>query len=175
MRIRPWLALLVLLIPVTAHADGHTASAFFGYSYLHNGINGFNFNVDFTLESVHKAGSPNWTVVGDYSRHSGSPDGRDVTQQTFLGGLRYTFAGGGHPKVVPFAQLLGGGLHISEDNTGDADPALIAGIGFDFLPLRDDKSQAEWGIRVQADYIVRGGVVSPRISVGGVKRFKRGP
>jgi hypothetical protein len=82
--------------------------------------------------------------------------------------VRYMFVARHDQKKVPFVQVLVGGTHVKTNGEGDADPALAVGGGFEYIVKNSPKG---WGIRIQADYIVRPGDVSPRLSAGLVKRW----
>lgn len=175
MRIRrPWLVLVLLLVPTIARAHNHFADVCFGVSDAHESmLVGPFVTVSKTFETSTDSKLRNLSLIGDLSTHWGSHDDLDVRRVFFMGGLRYTFAGDQHQKHLPFVEVLLGGVHNKDDDgngnsEGDADPALAIGAGYEHVM---SGSPYGWGIRVQGGYIVRPGDVTPRISVGLVKRF----
>lgn len=163
MRIRyAWLVLL-LLVPTTAGAHDHFADFCFGVSDAYQShLWGPYVAVTKTIPSGTPGGKlKNWGVVGDFSTHAGEHDEIDVRFTSFMGGLRYSFAHSTPGRPVPFMQALLGGVHVKTDGTGDADPALALGVGFDWRLPREHVA-----VRLQGDYIVQGGAITPRISVG---------
>jgi hypothetical protein len=167
MRIRlRWLVVVVLLlVPSAVRAHDHTADVFFSiWSYEHaSNLFGLQGAYALTIPDV-----PHLSLVGDLAFHQGSHDDNDVTQTTYMGGIRYMFAEG-HTKHVPFAHVLVGVARRSGDLPSDTDLALAVGGGYEYLP-NGDQSSGGWGIRLTADYIA-GGEGFPRVSAGFVFRF----
>ena len=174
MRIRRlWLVLVLLLVPTAARAHDHFADVCFGVSLAHESILVGPFaTVSKTFKTSTDSKLRNVSLIGDLSTHWGSHDDIDVRRVFFMGGLRYTFAGESHQKHLPFVEVLLGGAHNDDDDgsDADADPALAIGAGYEHVM---SGSPGGWGIRVQGGYIVRPGDITPRISVGFVKRFKK--
>jgi hypothetical protein len=160
--------LLALALPVSALAqDVPRAELSAGYAFaraseanLHGGYGALDLSLgrSFGIE-----------VSG--SLQSGSADGTDVDRTTLLAGPRFVWRRGG---VAPFVHALGG---IVRDSSGldvfdvsirvkRTDPAGALGGGVD-VPLG-----RSWAVRLQADYIIRGGEDSEasRASVGVVYR-----
>jgi hypothetical protein len=87
---------------------------------------------------------------------SGSVDGDDLDRTTLLAGPRFVWRRGG---LTPFVYALGG---IVRDSRGldvfdvsirekETNPAGVLGAGLD-LPLG-----RSWAVRIQADYLLKGG------------------
>ncbi len=160
--------LLALFVPASALAqDAPRAELSGGYAYarasqvdLHGGYGALDVSLtrSFGLE-----------LSG--SLQSGSVDGTDIDRGTLLAGPRFVWRRGG---VTPFVHVLGGLVHESSGvdvfdvsiRVKRTDAAGALGGGVD-VPLG-----RSWAIRVQGDYIVRGGEDSEasRASVGVVYR-----
>jgi hypothetical protein len=160
--------LLALALPLPALAqDAPRVEVSAGYAYarasqvdLHGGYGALDVSLgrSFGLE-----------VSG--ALQSGSVDGTDIDRTTLLAGPRFVWRRGG---VTPFVHALGGvvressGLDVFDVsirvNRTDAAGALGAGVD---VPLG-----RSWALRVQGDYIVRGGEDSEasRASAGIVYR-----
>jgi hypothetical protein len=173
MRIRrPWLAVLILLSPSAAHAHDHFADACVAAAAsFSNPVIGFHVTFAKTvpeLDAKFKEEVKRVSFVGDFSWQGWDPGDGEDKDVNFLTGVRYMFVASHAQKKIPFVQVLVGGTHVKTNGVGDTDPAVAVGAGFEYI-LKD--SPKGWGIRVQADYIVRPGDVSPRLSAGIAKRW----
>ena len=106
-------------------------------------------------------------VLGDFSIQRNSDIGE--RRLNYAGGLRYSFARTRGQKVVPFAHVLIGASHIKTGADRTWDPMVSLGAGAEYIW----GSPAGFGLRGQLDYLVRGGEVSPRATVGVVFRFEK--
>jgi hypothetical protein len=187
MRIRrSWLILVVLLAaPAAARADDHRMDFAFAPSFK-SGSNLFGFHGAITLTALSPTVAPlpqdiaqktigrrNLSLVPlDLSMHFGDDDqDNDERHITFLGGVRYTFTWREHQGGMPYMQILAGGIHTKINDVGDFEPALAIGAGWDTIFGRGPTSEGRWGVRLQGDYIVQGGQISPRLSGGVVWRI----
>jgi opacity protein-like surface antigen len=100
-----------------------------GYSFIRSGgvnLNGFNTTVAYHANDW-------FGVVGDVGVYHGSPAGVGVTAFTYTAGPRFSVHKS--DKIVPFAQALVGGSHISASFggfSGSTNPfAFILGGGAD--------------------------------------------
>lgn len=182
MRIRrSWLVLLTLLVfPAGVRADDHRMD-FYGGGSGKRGSGLFGFHGAITLTAISPEVAPlpqdiarrNFSVVPlDFSIHVGDDDqDNDERHITFMGGVRYTFTWREHQGGMPYMQILAGGIHTKINDVGDLEPALAIGAGWDTIFGRSDKTEGYWGVRLQGDYIVHGGQISPRLSAGVVWRI----
>jgi hypothetical protein len=177
---RPWLLLVVLLIPAVAHAGHHKFDVFVALSGLTASgsdveLGGWHFSGAAVVEK-HR-----WlSFAGDISVHFLGRDKTDrsvdPTQVTFMAGPRATVKDD-HELEGLFAHLMVfGAVHrtgVSQVGSTTAG-AFAVGAGID-RPVGDDKT---WAFRLQADYIRPcrnrdldgwGGV---RLSVGATYRFR---
>jgi len=155
----------MLLTPTLASADGHRAGLFGAFSIAKGS----------TLTGVHLAGD--WTppaseyisVVGDFSVHSGDPNGVDVTRKTVMAGANLGY---GQPakskKHVGNVHVLLGGV----GGGGQKEFATAIGGSYDFVP---DPVARGLAFRVQYDRIfVAGGADDfHRISIGALWQWPR--
>jgi hypothetical protein len=169
---RWWLVLVILLIPAAVQAHDHFADASGGPSYQ-SGSTLFGFYATFSKTVTDPATATikvkRVSFLGDFSAHW-STDDSDTWRINFAGGVRYTFAQKHEQKTLPFVHVLLGGSHVNIAVVGDTDPVLTFGTGVEYV---FGDSTAGLGLRSQVDYIVRQGEVSPRISVGVVKRWTK--
>jgi outer membrane protein with beta-barrel domain len=181
---RTLLAALCCLVPAVLAAEPSTAAparrstaaaavrrpdVFGGYSYLRAG--------EANLHGWHVAGSRPFRrslrLVADLSGHYGSFAAADLSQLTFLAGVRYSPARPGD-TLAPFAHALLGGARINttvsdtSSSNGAWGGALGAGVDYGL--------NRRWAARAQVDLLVlrSGGVTDkdPRISLGAVYRFR---
>ena len=102
------------------------------------------FGLDVSKAVGHSANNVGIHVVGEvnFNHFYGATSTAEAWNQTsFMGGLR--LSGRTHSGVVPFAQVLGGGIHA----TGENDAAVSFGGGID-VPLSGKKCH----VRLQADF-----------------------
>jgi hypothetical protein len=141
-----------------------------GYSYLKGG--------EANMHGWQAAGSRPFRrslrLVADLSGHYGSFAGADLSQLTFLAGVRYSRTRRG--PLAPFVHALLGGARAkttvaaaaaSSSNTGWGG-ALGAGVDYGL--------SRRWAVRAQADALIlrSGGATDtdPRISLGAVYRLR---
>ena len=180
---RLWLVLAVLLAPTAAGAHDHFADVCFAFSDVQaSALVGPRVTFAKTLPRPPSRDGVVRTLslIADFGANWGSHDDTDVRHTLFMGGLRYTMAGDSHQQHLPFVEVLLGGVHVENGerrrgrgkraDQGDADPALAIGTGYEYVM---SGSPGGWGIRVQGEYVVRPDDITPRLSVGIVKRFKK--
>jgi peptidoglycan-associated lipoprotein len=141
-----------------------------GYSYLRegfsNGINAQGGNLSATGYVNHWLG-----ITGDFGAYHASPFGVSANTYTFLVGPRFAYRS--QDRVMPFAQVLVGGAHLTAGGFGVSGStsgfAWSTGGGVDLGITR------RLALRPQFDYIgvhASGGTLnSGRASVGLVFRF----
>jgi hypothetical protein len=166
------LVLGFLLIPSLARADGHWADFYAAFVGGGGGSNVYGIHSAFAATSP---GGPSHYlsfVLTDVSIQSGSHDGSDVTQITFLWGPRVTFSKPDH-KLKPSVHVLLGG--VTTDGVADGTTFATAfGGGVEYLPNPTDKDRKKgFGVRAQIDRVVRSGDREDfwRISGGVFYRF----
>jgi len=154
----------------TASTSARRADLFGGYSFLKGG--------EANMHGWQVAGSRPFRrslrLVADLSGHYGSFAGADLSQLTFLAGVRYSASRRG--PLAPFGHALLGGARskttvaaadASSSNTGWGG-ALGAGVDYGL--------SRRWAARALADVLIlrSGGATDtdPRISLGAVYRFR---
>ena len=166
---RPCLLLVTLLVPAVAHAHDHFADVYGAPSHQ-NSSKLVGFHVTFSKTIPEPAGATTavrrLSFLGDFSPHW-SVDSSDKWRINLAAGVRYTFAKNPDQKHLTFVHVLMGLSHVNTAGVGDTDPVVGFGGGYEYV-FRD--SPAGMGVRGQLDYIVRGGEVSPRVSLGIVLR-----
>ena len=143
-----------------------------GYSYFRMGGSG-GLNQNGVSGSVAFNANQWLGVVADIGGYHGSPAGASVNTYTFLFGPRFSYRSAG--RIVPFAQTLFGGSHLTAAAggfSGSSSPfAWSLGGGVD-LPITARDTIA---LRPQVDYVglhANGATTNcTRISVGLVFRF----
>ena len=111
-----WVALALSLVAIPSHAQQTPAAdVSVGYSYFRvGGSGGANLN-GFSASGAYNANQ--WFgVVGDLGVYHGSPSGVSVTATTYTFGPRFSYRESS--KIVPFAQALFGGSHVSASAGG---------------------------------------------------------
>jgi hypothetical protein len=157
MRIRlSCLVLGVLLVPALVRADDHWADFYAAFSGSGGGSKLFGVH---EAVAVTSPGSPRHYlsfVVSDVSLHSGSHDGTDVTQVTYLWGGRVTVSKPQHKLKPYFHGLLG---LVTTDGVADGTNfAGAVGGGLEYLPSPTDRDRKKgFGIRTQIDRVFRSG------------------
>ena len=161
---RLWVVLAFLLVPAAASADDHRA--FFGAgSALHASTLG-GFHASGEVRPLHLDAT--WgglTIIGDFSLHSGTHEGADVTFKTVAGGVgwRVATADGKHAGRVH-------GLFGGANAEGNTEFVTILGGAYEFVP---GGTASRFAIRGQVDGIIpKEGDKFVRISGGVVFRFK---
>jgi hypothetical protein len=182
MRIRrSWLVLVTLLVfPAGVRADDHRMDFSGKFSFKSgSSLVGVHGAITLTALSPEVPTLPqdiarrNFSLVPlDFSVNWGDDDqDNDERHITFMGGVRYTFTWREHQGGMPYMQILAGGIHTKINDVGDFEPALAIGAGWDTIFGRGPTSEGRWGARLQGDYIVHGGQISPRLSGGVVWRI----
>ena len=152
------LLLTALLLPAAAHATGHNADLSGGFSRASGSTLWGVHSVVATPIRISKPKDPkNFSLVwADFSLYHGSEDGRDQTLIGTMGGGRWTLARQTERdrKVQPSVHGLLGAMHTKG---GDTDLAFAAGGAVDVMLGAHQPSEAGWGVRFMADYVVRHG------------------
>jgi hypothetical protein len=130
-----WLAFAISLLTVSSQAQQMPAGdVSAGYSYFRiGGSNGLNLN-GFSTSAAYNANG--WfCVVGDLGMYRGTPSGVSLSAMTYTVGPRVSIRKSN--KVVPFAQALFGGSHLSASfggASGSSNPfAYSVGGGAELL------------------------------------------
>jgi hypothetical protein len=111
-----WVAFALSFLAVSSQAQQiPAADVSAGYSYFRvGGSGGTNLN-GFNTSAAYNANS--WFgIVGDLGVYHGSPSGVSLTALTYTVGPRFSVRKS--DKVVPFAQALFGGSHLSASSGG---------------------------------------------------------
>jgi hypothetical protein len=166
-----WLAMGILLLTGSASAqEKPKAEVSVGYSYLRlGGSNGVNQQGGSTSIA---ANLNRWFgIVGDFGGYHAFSSGASLDTYTFLFGPRFSLRRQG--RVIPFAQVLLGGAHVTASGggfSGGTTPLAISGGGG--VDLRVSQHLA---LRPQVDYLAlrsQGATLnSVRASFGIVFRF----
>lgn len=176
---RPWLLLMVLLIPgvlftpAAAHADDHRAELFAaGFSFVPGSLL-LGPHVAFGM-TLPKPGSKDFSVVTDFSTHFG-PDEDTGKRVTFAAGGRWSATLRDHFELVHSARALLGGVYGTDLGVGDTDFAFLVGYEAEYIPNRTRAAYEGWAFRAQADYVVRKGDSENffRFSTGVVYRWHK--
>ena len=170
------MALAFLLLAAVAHAQNTTvADVAAGYSGFYV-VKGFTFYANGGSGSV-ALNASNWLgLVGDFGAYRAPSGVNNLTAETYTFGPRFSYR---HlDRLVPFAQLLVGGLHSSVVTSAFTNAsnsfAFAAGTGVD-LGL---DSGGRFAFRPQLDYFgvrAKGSTLSNvRFSAGIVFRIGKG-
>jgi hypothetical protein len=188
MRVRlSCLVLAMFLVPALAHADGHKADLYAGFSFGDGGskISGFHQSLAWSLPSPKDSPSPkaHWLtlVIPDVSVQFGGHNGKDLTQVAYLFGARVSLTSR-YSRHKVFAQGLYGGVYTN-DGTVDAGSNQAGASGAGYETFFHDRTEAAkkigdphlgLGFRVQIDYVFRSERESfTRASAGFVYRFAK--
>jgi hypothetical protein len=163
-----WVALALAVAAIPSYAQQTPAGdVSAGHSYFRLGglgssgvnLNGFNASAAYNANDW-------FGVVGDLGVYHGSPSGVGVTTTTYTFGPRFSYRQGSS-QVVPYAQALFGGSHLSVSGGGSSNPfAFSFGGGADI----GIGTSGKVSLRPEVDYFglhangVTGNCV--RISVG---------
>jgi len=157
------------IFAVASHAQSAPqADVAVGYSYFRmGGSGGINLN---GVSGSAAYNVNNWVgVVGDLGVYHGSPAGVGFTNVTYTFGPRFTYREAG--RVVPFAQALFGGAHLSALSSSSNPFAYGFGGGADIAM----NSSGSITLRPQVDYFglrSNGNTANcTRISVGVIYHF----
>jgi hypothetical protein len=163
---RAFFIVALLLVPVAAYADRHRADMFVGpFKATGSNYTGWQASGSWPMFPC-----KSWSVVGTFGRYKGTEDDDplDHTLVTYIIGGRKTWHNLFGKEVLPFIQVLGGGV----DNIRELDVNLrevhshavaIAGIGIQ--PAITKKSlnkktgkrvlEPRWRLRLQLDLFHR--------------------
>ena len=145
-----WVALALLLVAIPSHAQQTPAAdVSVGYSYFRvGGSGGANLN-GFNASGAYNAN--NWFgVVGDLGVYHGSPSGASVTATTYTFGPRFSYRESS--QVVPFAQALFGGSHVSASVGGFGGSVNPFAFGFGGGADIGIGTSGKIGLRPEVDY-----------------------
>ena len=168
MRMRPWIVVMVLLVPVAARANDHRAD-FCAAMSAARGSALWGTQLTLGLTSP-KPSSQDLSILGDLSIHVGTHNTLTTTRVGFMGGVRWWAPGTKGHKHRAFGQVLFGGVREHAGAQSDADIALAPGVGYEFHPRGAEVHSGLAG-RVQIDYVFRSGAGFPRFSAGIVYRL----
>jgi hypothetical protein len=163
------LLLSVLLVPAAAHATGHNADASGGFS----GASGSSFWGAHSIlaKPLPNSGVPkNFSLLVDVSFYKGSEDGEDQKLFGTMGGGRWTFAKDPNQRATVSVHGLAGTRHTGG---GPTVFSVATGGAVDLMMGSPNSSEAGWGLRIVADYVVRQGDARnlKRVSFEVVKRW----
>lgn len=163
---RLWLVLVLLALPTAARAHEHKMDLYGGPS-LESGsvLVGLLGSVSIPI-AIPETDVRHLSVVADVSAHWGTNDRR---QSTVMAGLRYSFAATTEQRHLPFAHVMIGAAETSNRISGDWGFGAALGGGVESVIWGDGESGS--GVRAQADFIVRPGDNSARVTVGFFKRW----
>jgi hypothetical protein len=136
------IALVILFVPTAAFADDHRA--LFGGAERGEGSSFWGWRGSFEISLTGE--SREVSAVGDY----GIQWNEGVRRQLFMTGLRWAVPA--NVKNVVAVHALAGSVNVSEG--GGTDGVVALGALWDYLPNRGDEGRSNWGIRVQADYVI---------------------
>jgi hypothetical protein len=184
---RPWLVLVVALVPAAASADNHFADmSLAGSAAGQSVLGGVQGTVAFLLgyKKPDFAAPPKphqWSILVDGTAHFvGTHEGEEVKQFSYAAGVRRTLNKPHrlNKHYLPFAHALFGGLHGDRGELKGTRAAFVLGGGVDYLTRRraqPDPGYTVLGARAQMEWVfpVSGDShdVFPRFSVGVVVRL----
>jgi hypothetical protein len=180
---RPWLVLVVALVPAAVSADNHFADVAANGSFTQGStLWGAQVTVSKLLGRAHVSSAPykplRWAAVLDLNKDWGTHQREDVSQFGYAAGLRLTLAERHNFRFLPFAHTLVGGNHNSGSTLVRDHASFVFGGGLDVLtnPRRRhaDDTVFVLAFRLQGDWTEPFGVDAdgyPRVSVGIVFRF----
>lgn len=161
-----WAALALFVAVVPSHAQTSVADVSAGYSYFRmGGSGGLNMN---GVSGSAGINANNWLgVVGDLGYYHGSPAGVGFNTVTYAVGPRFSYRSDSTIPVVPFAQALFGGAHLSASFAGVSATSNPFAYGFGGGA---DIGRGKIALRPQVDYfgLRENGLTtnSIRVSVG---------
>lgn len=145
-----WVAFALSFLAVTSQAQQiPAADVSAGYSYFRvGGTGGANLN-GFSTSAAYNAND--WFgVVGDLGWYHGSPSGVGITAMTYTFGPRFSIRKS--DKIVPFAEALFGGSHLSASfggASGSSNPFTYSFGGGAEVPLSSSHKVA---LRPEVEY-----------------------
>lgn len=183
---RPWLVLVVGLVPVAASADNHFADASLaGSGAGQSALGGVQGTVAFLLgkkpPDFHAAPKPHqWSILLDGTAHFvGVHEGEELKQFSYAAGVRRTLSNRHNKRYLPFAHVLFGGIHGDRGELEGTRAHFVLGGGCDYLakPRRGhpDPGYTVLGARTQMEWVFpvsgESHKVFPRFSLGVVVRI----
>jgi hypothetical protein len=148
------LALLVLLLPVVAHADRHRIGGRIAGADAHrSNLFGGGTSLDFPLSWKRDYSAPSkeedhtFSAIVELSLVTGTHDGENLTQFTYLSGLRYSLNKIPWKEIEFYAQALVGGWHSNRGDVRDL-PVAALGVGV-YHPFSTEDEKV--GISFQVD------------------------
>ena len=179
MRIRGlWLAVVMVLVPATTHANDHVAEFFGAPSFAFGST---LFGAHLAAAWVPPTASKDWTVGGEFSFHNGTEDGNSEKLRMYfvrVGYLMEQYKDNGH---VPAIEVSLGVVH--EENAAEKVNRFAASFGGRYEYLTQQARQLAASVekggpggvafvpRVDVDYIVKEGNDFVRFSAGVNVRF----
>jgi hypothetical protein len=156
---RIYLVLLALLLPVVAQADRHRMGGRLGLTDARrSNLWGVGTSFDLPLVLKRDASAPTgrgedhtFSAIVELSIVWGTHDGEDLTQFTYLSGLRYSLNKIPWRKLELYVQGLVGGWHSNREDVRDL-PVAAVGAGL-YYPFNGEKV----GVSLQVDrYLPQG-------------------
>jgi hypothetical protein len=120
--------LIGILFLASLSAMAQKIDAFVGYSYVNFDAGGTTTGFNGGVGSVAYNFTKHIGAVGEVAGYHTSPAGVDVTAITYLFGPKVSFKFG---PLVPFGQVLFGGIHASGGGVSEDDFAAAFGGGVD--------------------------------------------
>jgi hypothetical protein len=173
---RPWLLLVLLLLPSAARADDHTAEFYAaGFSFVPGSfLIGPHVAFGKTIELPrYKGFDKNLSIVGDFSTHFG-PNEEEGKRVTFAVGGRVSATIRDYFKLVHSGRALVGGVYGTDRPEPETNLAFLFGYEAEWMPGRRTLEYEGWGFRAQVDWVVRKGDAEnfARVSTGFVYRWR---
>lgn len=175
------LVVLLCLLPLPARADRHKIGFRGAVPYAErSSLKGVGFSTDFPLARKEVSATGNgadhtFSAILEGSVVWGEHEGEDLTQTTYLSGLRASLNRIKEGPLDVFAQVLVGGSHDSRGEIQNQ-PVVAGGVGlhFHFAAPTPDRAR-EWGVSLQIDrYVLLSGTKEwyTNISLGIVLRIE---
>jgi hypothetical protein len=184
---RPWLVLVVGLVPAWASADNHFADmSLAGSAAAQSALGGVQGTVAFLIGGRRPpdfATPPKphqWSILVDGTAHFvGIHEGEELKQFSYAAGVRRTLSNRHNKKYLPFAHALFGGLHGDRGELEGTRAHFVLGGGVDYLTTRraqkPDPGYTVLGARAQMEWVFpvsgESHEVFPRFSIGMVVRI----
>lgn len=163
-----WLVFVVLLFPSVAQAHGHRWDISFGPAMASGSrLWGGRFSIGLTDE-IREKKNLSWLI--DVTNVKGDDNTQDITQLSYLGGVRYAVPRISGDRFVVMLHGIGGTVYKQKGTTGDFKGALTAGAAVEWVP----PGAHGWAGRLQIEqsFLPSKSVKGyTQISLGAVKRF----